>query len=353
MSQRLLDLTMMYRENHHPSYPAHYQLLLLMELLDEQGIHHHQYLKGTGLFYDDILSGVKKVSAIQFIRFIENAQKLGDASLAFRWGHTILPGHYDVFTQLLHSTTSLGDMLVVLERYSEVLFPMIKPVVISRNEHVIIYWRDEMGVSKIQAFLIEAYSTALLSACYWFAHRKYPWCFGGAYKAPNHIEEYDVNIGGNLQFDLGVNILMLRRCFVDLPWPNAQVSGSIAVLLERKAEQAYTSYHDGFVGMVSTWSQRHLRQSPSLEQAAAAFNMSSATFKRKLKNHHTSFQKIQDQARLATCLYLLHHKHWSNQQVADYLKFSDTHNFRKAFKRWCGTTPNMMREKLTFNTKAV
>jgi AraC-like DNA-binding protein len=342
-----------YRESHHAIYPAHYQLLLLMELLDEQGIDHHHYLKGTGLFYDDVISGQKYIAAVQYIKLIENAQKLGDSTLAFRWGHAILPGHYDVFTQLLHNTSNLSDVLVVLQRYSEVLCPMMKPIVLTRNEYAIIYWRDEMGISTIQTFLAEAYTTALLSVCHWLAKCKYPWRLGFAYNEPNYVEEYDVNFGENIQFGLGVNILVLEQNYVEQPWPDMQASLTVFALLERKAQTEYARFYPGFIGVITQWSQRHLRQHANLAQTSAAFNMSSATLKRKLKSHNTSFQKVQDQARLSTCLYLLHHKHWSNQQVADYLQFSDTNNFRKAFKRWCGNTPNDMREKLEFNTGVV
>ena len=336
----------MYRENHQENYPAHYQLLLLMELLDGQGISHHQYLKGTGLFYEDILSGLKVVSATQFIRFIENAQRLGDHTLAFRWGHMMLPGHYDVFTQLLHSTNNLHELLNVMQRYSEILCPMMSPVVFDSDQYSIIYWRDEMGVSSIQSFLVEAYSTALLSVCHWFAKEKYPWRLGFSTAEPLHIEEYRVNFGEDIEFDLGVNILAIKQAYLMQTWSNKTVSETVNHMLERKASSLHVCSRQGFIGAITAWYQAHISENHNLEQTAEAFNMSASTLKRKLKRHRTSFQKIQDQARLSKCLYLLHHKQWSNQQVSDYLQFSDAHNFRKAFKRWCGNTPNDMREKL-------
>lgn len=33
----------------------------------------------------------------------------------------------------------------------------------------------------------------------------------------------------------------------------------------------------------------------------------------------------------------------SNEEVADYLSFSDPANFRRSFKRWTGSTPNLIR----------
>ncbi len=344
---------MMYRESHESIYPAHYQLLRLMDLLDAQGIHHHQYLKGTGLFYEDIASGHKLISAIQFIKLIDNAQKLGEPSLAFRWGHTMWPGHYDVYSQLLNSTNNLAELLNVIHGYSEMLCPLLKPIIVNSDDSVFIYWQDEIGAAQVQRFLVEAYSTALLSLSHWFASHKLSWRLSFSHESPAYLEEYMVNLGQHVQFNMGINMLVLPRDQLQCAWPNVQTSDAINQLLTRQANSQYDVIRRGFIGVFTQWNQRNIDDNPSLEQAAMAFDMSSATLKRKLKVHGTSFQKVQDQARLSTCLYLLHHRKWSNQQVADYLQFSDAHNFRKAFKRWCGNTPNGMREKLELNIRAI
>ena len=339
---------MQYRECHEAIYPAHYQLLKLMDLMDAQGIHHHQYLKGTRLFYDDIASGNKHITALQFIRVIENAQKLGEPELAFRWGHALWPGHYGVFSQLLQTTSNLSELIAVVHDYSEMLCPLLKPMLINADEYVFIYWQDEMGVSSILRFLVEAYSTALLSLSHWLNHNKLALRLGFSYESPKYLQEYVVNFGDNIQFNMGANVLALNHGDLLKPWPSLNTSASITELLTRQANRIYDTISPGFICQLTLWNQQNIQQNPSLEQAALAFKMSSATFKRKLKLHGTSFQKVQDQARLSVCMYLFHQKKWNNQQVASYFKFSDANNFRKAFKRWCGDTPNSMREKLEF-----
>lgn len=344
---------MQFRQCHDAIYPAHYQLLKLMDLMDAQGIHHHQYLKGTRLFYEDIASGNKHISALQFIRVIENAQKLGEPELAFRWGHSLWPGHYDIFSQLLQSTSNLSELITVVHNYSEMLCPLLKPMVINADQYVFIYWQDEVGASSIIRFLVEAYSTALLSLSHWLNQKKLAWRLGFSYEPTNYLEEYVVNFGDAIQFNMGVNFLALNHENLLKPWPILNTSSAIKELLTRQANHKYQEIDSGFVGQLTLWNQHNIQLNPSLDQAALAFEMSSATLKRKLKVHGTSFQKVQDQARLLVCLYLLHQKKWSNQQVASYLKFSDANNFRKAFKRWCGDTPNSMREKLEFKTRAM
>lgn len=333
-------------ENQHALYPAHYQLVLLMELLDEQGIHHHQYLKGTGLFYEDMVSGEKNLTASQYVRLLENAQKLGDKTLGFRWGHAMWPGHYDVFSQLLNSTQNLSDLLQVIQHYPQVFCPLLTLNVLAGKDDTFIYWQDEMGSATVLDFLVTSYTTALSSICHWYHGEKLPWRICFSYPQPKLIEEYQVNLGENVQFDLGVNVMAIQSILLNKQWHQLNNSEVVHSILERQANALYGFSPPGFIGAVSQWCQNNIDHHVSLDQAAVAFEMSTATFKRKLKQHFTSFQKIQDQARLHTCLYLQHEKQWSNQQIADYLKFSDANNFRKAFKRWCGNTPSVMKQKL-------
>ena len=43
-------------------------------------------------------------------------------------------------------------------------------------------------------------------------------------------------------------------------------------------------------------------------------------------------------------LYLYQVKGMSNDEVAEYLSFTDAANFRRSFKRWTGSTPNLIRQ---------
>ena len=43
-------------------------------------------------------------------------------------------------------------------------------------------------------------------------------------------------------------------------------------------------------------------------------------------------------------LHLYQVKGFSNDEVAAYLNFNDAANFRRSFKRWTGTTPNLIRQ---------
>ena len=77
--------------------------------------------------------------------------------------------------------------------------------------------------------------------------------------------------------------------------------------------------------------------------------MSPATLKRKLHKHDTGFQQQVDRVRKQVALHLYQVKGYSNDEVAAYLNFNDAANFRRSFKRWTGSTPNLIRQ--LFNSR--
>ena len=44
--------------------------------------------------------------------------------------------------------------------------------------------------------------------------------------------------------------------------------------------------------------------------------------------------------------YLYRVKGYSNEEVAAYLQFNDSTNFRRSFKRWTGLSPSALRQLL-------
>jgi len=88
----------------------------------------------------------------------------------------------------------------------------------------------------------------------------------------------------------------------------------------------------------------NLNNVPKLLEVASIFNMSPATFKRKLKERNTTYQDIKNEIRLQEASLLINQLD-SIENVAEHLGFSDASNFTKAFKTWTGLTPKEFREK--------
>ena len=334
-----------YYENDDPIFAAHYQSLLLMDIVQNRNVNSHKLLAGSGLFYDDVLNGEKELSAQQLLRLVSNAQlQYKQPDLSFRWGHTLWPGHYDCFSQLLKNTHSLRQTLSIIKIYRHQLSPLITPIITEDKNYCYIQWRDAIGLGDNKRFIIEAWMTGLASLCHWRSQQKLPWHFGFSGSQAKYQEQYQVNLGNQSYFNLGIDVMAIDKRYLNQNWQDSASKTAYNIALRQCELQQNNKL--GFIEHVFDHLLLNIQQPLSLDQVACNYQLSSATFKRKLKKHHTSYQQLQDQARLSTALYLFQCNKYTNMEVAEYLNFSDLTNFRRAFKRWSGRTPSNLKQDL-------
>ena len=83
---------------------------------------------------------------------------------------------------------------------------------------------------------------------------------------------------------------------------------------------------------------------PTKEQFASFFNLSRATFQRRLREEWLTLEEIKQRLRLRFALELLHPSaRLKVSDVAQRLGFSDVRAFRRAFIEWTGATPDEWR----------
>ncbi|MGS0680856.1 helix-turn-helix domain-containing protein [Shewanella sp. 125m-7] len=78
---------------------------------------------------------------------------------------------------------------------------------------------------------------------------------------------------------------------------------------------------------------------PSMEAMAETQNISARTFRRKLANANTSYQKLVDQVRCQMAIDLILTSDYSIDEISDLMGFSDVSHFRQSFKHWIGHPP--------------
>jgi len=336
-------------ENHERVIPGHHHIAGLVELLLQRGYSSHQILKRTKLFYDDILTGRSLISPAQYCQIIRNATDLyNQPELSFLWGHSLYPGNYDGPSQLISHVDTLSALINIFCQY-----PKLTPLMtLTRweDEHTLyLEWSDAIGLGSLQSFLVEAYSTGIVSLINWYFGEKLPWRHGFSEGAPTYIEEYEVNLGRRIQFNMGMNLIMLDKQWLQMPIPlhNRKPSSNVAFSIAKKqSDDENLKQRVGFVQQIKDLHITHMPNSYNLDELSALLNMSPATFKRKLGKHQTNFQRLQDRARLSVSLRLMQQKDLKTQDVAEYFEIRDVNNFRRAFKRWCGMTPAAIKERL-------
>jgi AraC-like DNA-binding protein len=86
---------------------------------------------------------------------------------------------------------------------------------------------------------------------------------------------------------------------------------------------------------------------PSVAEMAAKQRMSARTFRRYLANQNTTFVQILDEVRFELAVRYLKERQLTTELIAQKLGYSESANFRAAFRRWTGSSPR------NFNVRTV
>lgn len=324
---------------------AHHQPALLIDLAMSRGIDSHQLLRGTGVFYEDVTAGRARLSPAQFLTLISNASRLLDADdSSFLFGQRLLPGHYGEASHALNHACTLSQALERLQRLRTLLSPLLTPRVLLDDKRAYLYWADSCGAVGQQRFLAEASMTAVVAMCRQLSGERLPWRFHFSHGKPRYVEQYWVHLSEDLTFDSQLTLMSVPREYLHRPWPNASTTAGQVAEQASLAQLASHTWHCSFLDQLYEYLRANIREPLNLERVAQAFGMSPASFKRKLQKHGTHFQEQLDLARKHVALYLYQIKGYGNEEVAAYLRFNDTTNFRRSFKRWTGIVPSGLRQ---------
>jgi len=317
--------------------------VMLIDLYLMRGINQHKLLKGTGLFYEDISQGEIKISPLQLFKLIENSQKLLNShDMSFLLGRRFFPGNLGAISNVLLNAQNLSDMLKIIMRFQPLLFPLmfIQQKQYKNKTHLIINHALGEFNNKHCIFMAELFCSILVSVIKLRFGQDFPIEFKFPYSQPVHIEEYQVNLGENLQFDQHIFMIGIENKYLNKPLEDSSKTLKFLYLSQCKKQRIKQI---GFIQHILIYLDKN--NNATLEQSATYLKISPATFKRKLKLHNTSFQKLLDLVKKQTAIYQITIEGSNNINVSQTLKFNDTTNFRRAFKRWTGITPNTLRNE--------
>ena len=84
---------------------------------------------------------------------------------------------------------------------------------------------------------------------------------------------------------------------------------------------------------------------PGMDELAATVGLHPRSLRRKIVGAGSSYQDIVDEVRYMLAIGYLWRTELRNEDISERLGFSDSSNFRRAFKRWTGETPNAFRQR--------
>ena len=240
-------------------------------------------------------------------------------------------------------------MIRLCQIYQRDIFPLLYMSVRYDEHHCYLQFNQAISAehSDFQIFIFEIAVTAMLSVLkmrfgYWP-----PITISFPYAEPHYVEQYQANLPSSFQFISTINTQALQLKFA--------------------RKQLYVYFKEHSLYLQRFYRHQHQRRpkavgllqcvlqllghhpQATLEQLATKLAMSSATLKRKLAAHGTSYQQLRDLHRQQVAVFQLTEQGKCNEEVARSLHFSDITNFRRAVKRWTGLTPDGLRRKFTIS----
>lgn len=334
-----------------PLIPAQHQPAVLLEFLRSLDVDPTPVLGDAGVQGLGVAGAASTpaamLSSLQWLALLRStARRVNEPEWAFQLGRQLLPGHYGAASHALLTAHSLRRALQVLAAQGPRLSPLLLPHVRLDGPLAILCWTDACGAAGLRSTLVDMQMAAVAATCHWLAGERLPWTFLFNRGEPAQRDAHEAHLGSRLRFNCHLDAMVIDAHWLDRPWAHSRALPSAAMhqALDQEAQAQEPRRH--LLALLYEHLSQRVRQAPGLDETAAAFQMSPATFKRRLAACGTHFQAELDQVRLHTALQLMHTQGLDNEAVGRYLGFEDAANFRRSVKRWAGITPAQLRAGL-------
>ena len=306
----------------------------------ERGVDLAPVAAGCGIGNDLLADPRARFTADQVTCFVRGMWRLSEDELFGLGRGRVPPGTFRLVCYALISSPDLREVCRRLEQFGPVL-PALPRFSLVEDGEVARFVADLDGMSD-PGHLLSDFTLVLL-------HRFTGWLAGIRlplravelpFPQPHNVAEYDLMFGAPLHFDARHPALQVDATVLSLPLVRDQadldhyLEHSPADLLARRdygttlAEQVRRLLERG---LVADW--------PSSEEIARRLSMSTQHLRRRLREEGTSLGAIRDELLRDTAIARLSRGE-PVDAIAARLGFSEASAFRRAFRRWTGTTPS-------------
>ena len=334
-------------------YPAA-KIAIVVDALAAEGVHVPDALLGTSLSPSDLRSPTTEVSVNQVIESYRNAVRLSRSQhFAFEAGLKTHVSSYGMYGFAILSSMNFRETMHFAVKYHQLATPLVK--LQFREEAGRADWTiDPLPHPEIDArlyrFIVEIQFGILVSL-----HRDimgsafYPAAFEVTFAAPVSKEQYKTAVGCPVSFRQPHN-----RFLFDADWLNGSPQfgneityASVLALCDDLHDRLQNRI--GAAGKVRSYLLATLGRHTGLEHVAAHLGVPVRTLRRKLRDEETSFRDLFDQLRAEVAVKYLRDTQMTVDDIAHALGFSETANFRHAFRRWNHSSPQEFRQTMTTN----
>jgi AraC-like DNA-binding protein len=291
----------------------------------------------------------QRISTSDYLAILEQSLKPTAAcGLGFRYGELFSMATAGKVGLLLMSCRSIEQAYEQIQRY----FPLLSLSYQGDYTRDKDSYRVELDVhdspemsDPVRWFLIESMFYCLLKQARYLSNK--PLVFQRVtvrYARPPHWEMYQTMLGCEVEFGANAPSVTVDRDYMASTISTS--NESVLVMTERQCREALRRCKSQYSipEQIHAILMRAMPDLPSLEATAAELNMSRSTLYRRLQDDDYCYQTIIADFRRDQAVNYLKNSDLTICEIAEKLGFSDDSNFRRAFKKWTGTSPSALRE---------
>jgi AraC-like DNA-binding protein len=327
------------------------RIAAVVATLAEDGVAAAEVLRGSGVGEAELHTPATRISYAQVVTVFRNALRLSrDPAVALRAGARMHITAYGIWGYALLSSRTCAEMLEFAVKYRRVIGPMADmrydhaadPSVCAFEAVLTPDPRDELHRFAIE-FTYAAHQT--------LSRDIYGDGFGFsavrvAYPEPAHAQACRAFFGCPVHFGQPCNELQFDAAWSTRP---PSTHDPITHAMTREMCQQFLSELAHAGGTAARVRQALTQQMPwrfpSIESMAREIDMEPRTLRRRLEMQGTSYRQILADVRRALAIEYLRKTRMTTEEIASRLGYSDAANFRHAFARWTGKTPQAYRQR--------
>jgi len=327
-----------------PIVPAHHPRVLV-ETAVAQGADRSALYEHTGITPRMLESPDARFSYAQFGLLTKNALRhTRNPALGLDYGRNIGLPHMGLLGLALMSSETVGAALRAALRHYRLLSPAWGLELKVTSDRAVLSARETIPLAPFLPFATESLVVAF--------DTQGRTLYGGplpvravrlGYPRPEHAARYREFCDVEPTFDHEWTELEFDAALLDAPVAGADPA--TAALAEHYCEKQVIPFStvDGLVAQIRRLLASAQGRPPDLEELARKLQTSTRTLRRSLQAMNTSYLELVDESRKARAEEWVRGTPMPFEHIASELGFSNVRSFRRAFKRWTGSTPGAVR----------
>lgn len=322
-------------------YPA-YKALNAVQTAIDYGLGASSVLAGTNLLASDLTEPETRISLRQLAQIYANliAADLPEG-FVLDVGRRLGPATYGAYGYAIDTSRTLAAALDVVFAYQELETPAVRMSIDLEAPagRVHFVFRDNLQLADVREFNLLSHAATVYSFMEHTMGRELPlkgvWF---EFDPPFDQAVCDAYFGTRCRFGMPHSaIIFPARWMAEAP---ARANPITAEAMRRACEEEVArlrAFQPTTLEVLEVMRDA-IQDARTLEAVAARLRVSPRTLRRRLAQEGTSFKRLLEDYRLKKAVHLITTRGLSAQEIAFELGYTETSNFRTAFKRWTGLT---------------